>query len=353
MISVLAHTCLNDDKTKHGRQSMTGAGSKAARRILVTGSRGKSSIVRLLHAAMNATGVRTYARITGVVPRELGPEGVRTISRSSGAHVEEMRWWLRGLPASVRGIVLENSAITPDLQALAGRWLEPHLTILSNTYPDHQEVWGPSCASAAKVLAAGIPRRGLLVVPAELKTDVRLLGLLESRSCLVTFAEPVPDAGEDHRASNMGLALAAIQQLGLEQEPTLQAMLDLPRDRYDFHVASYGGADIAMAFSVNDIASTRLVFRSLNWPETGTRLVYNHRSDRPERLKSFFSWMSQPHWREVLIIGQKPGMKIGTARYINIKNTKSLLKLFQPGDRVFGCGNIAGLPLSLAAGYDQ
>jgi len=27
--------------------------------------------------------------------------------------------------------------------------------------------------------------------------------------------------------------------------------------------------------------------------------------------------------------------------------------LFQPGDRIFGCGNIAGIPLSLAAVLDR
>ena len=88
---------------------------RSVQRVLVTGSRGKSSTVRFLHAAMNDAGLQTCARITGVVPRELGPDGNRTISRSSGAHVEEMRWWLRQLPASTQCIVMENSAISPDL----------------------------------------------------------------------------------------------------------------------------------------------------------------------------------------------------------------------------------------------
>ena len=150
---------------------MSGIKPDAVRRVLVTGSRGKSGTVRLLHAAMQEAGLLSYARITGVVPRELGPNGIRTISRSSGAHVEEMRWWLRRLPASAQGIVLENSAITPDFQELAGRWLRPDLTILTNTLPDHQEVWGPTRSCAAEVLVAGIPKGGQLIVPADLETD--------------------------------------------------------------------------------------------------------------------------------------------------------------------------------------
>ncbi|MFA7621915.1 MAG: hypothetical protein WCY56_08760, partial [Aminobacteriaceae bacterium] len=42
-------------------------------RVLVTGSRGKSSVVRLLSAALASFGLEVRGRITGVVPRELRP----------------------------------------------------------------------------------------------------------------------------------------------------------------------------------------------------------------------------------------------------------------------------------------
>ena len=321
----------------------------STRRILVTGSRGKSSIVRLLHAALHDAGLRSYARITGVVPRELGLKGVRTISRSSAAHVEEMRWWLRRLPASAQAIILENSAITPELQALAGRWLRPDVTVFTNARPDHQEVWGPTGACAAEVLTAGVPKGGQLILPAGLKTDGYLLELLERRDCRIAFSGLAPDEGESYRAINMGLALHAVEHLGLETAPALQAMRRVQRDRYDFRVVNCGGAEVAMAFSANDINSTRTLFRSLLWSEEETRLIYNHRADRPGRFRSFIDWLDNSRWREVLIIGDRPRMRSGFAQYLKVKDEEELLQLFKPGDRVFGCGNIAGLPLSLAA----
>ncbi len=326
-----------------------GMKSGSVRRILVTGSRGKSSTVRLLRAAMQDAGLQSYARITGVVPRELGPDGIRTISRSSGAHVEEMRWWLRRLPTSAEAVILENSAITPDLQCLAGRWLQPDFTILTNTLPDHQELWGPSSACAAEVLAAGIPTQGQVILPVGFQTDRHLLKLLRRRRCQVIFAEPATAIEESHRAVNLGLALATVQQLGLATTPALQAMLNLPPDRYDFHVANCDGAEVAMAFSANDIASTQALFHSLKWSPDETRLIYNHRSDRPGRFGSFVGWLSESRWREVLIIGDRPRRDPGSARYLKIKNEQGLMQLFKPGDRIFGCGNVAGLPLSLAA----
>lgn len=332
---------------------MSRATAGSQRRVLVSGSRGKSSIVRLLYAAMQAAGLRTYARITGVIPRELGPEGSRTISRSAGAHVEEMRWWLRLLPASAQAIVLENSAITAEFQDLGGRWLRPDVSVLANTLPDHQELWGPGGDDAVRVLVAGIPERGRVVLPAGLQSDQFLMELLRRRRCQLVFAEPARAVAEEYRDINLGLALATLGQLGLATAPALQAMLAVPADRYDFHIALCGGAQVAMAFSANDITSTRMLFESLKWTPDETRLIYNHRADRPGRLKSFVDWLGQTRWREVLVIGDKPRVRPGFGRYLDIKNAQELMRLFKPGDRIFGCGNIAGIPLSLAANLDQ
>ena len=60
-------------------------------RILVTGTRGKSSLVRLLHAGLSAVGLRTHSRVTGVLPRELSPAGQRVIRRTSPVSFREMQ----------------------------------------------------------------------------------------------------------------------------------------------------------------------------------------------------------------------------------------------------------------------
>jgi UDP-N-acetylmuramyl pentapeptide synthase len=317
-------------------------------RVLVTGSRGKSSIVRLLHAALTDAGLQAWARISGVVPRQLGPGGSRVVRRSAGAHVGEMRWWLRTLPASAQAIVLENSAIAPEFQHLAGRWLRPRLTVLTNALPDHQEAWGPTRASAAEALAMGIPKRGVVLLSRQAAADGHLRELLDRRGCETVFAAPAPGAGSAYRADNLGLALASMQHLGLATPRTMQVMQGLPRDRYDFHVLRHNGAQLAMAFSANDPASTRLLFESLGWPVGQTRLVYNHRADRPARLRGYRDWLGLP-WREVLIIGDRPRRRPGAARYVKMTGPGPLLALLQPGERVFGCGNIAGAPLELAA----
>jgi len=324
-----------------------GTVNNVTRRVLVTGSRGKSSIVRMLHAAFGGAGLAAYSRITGVVPRALGPDEVRPIARSAGAHVEEMHWWLAQLPATAQAVVLENSAISPDLQALAGRWLRPHITVLSNTLPDHQEAWGPTSACATKVLVRGIPRGGKVILPDTLELDSHLQDLLHQRRCTTLFAGPAHGIDKPHQASNHGLALAVIQQLGLDTEPARQAILSLKSDVYDFRVLDCNGAELAMAFSANDITSTQALFTSLQWSQAETRLVYNHRADRPARLKSFMGWLSRSAWRDVLIIGDRPRGRTAAAHYLKVRDRAELLDLFRTGDRIFGCGNIYGLPMTL------
>jgi hypothetical protein len=273
---------------------------------------------------------------------------VRTIARSTPGHVGEMHWWLKSLPADAQAVVLENSAIAPELQHLAGTWLRPEITVLTNTLPDHQEAWGTGAADAATALSAGVPVGGSVVLPEALREDDFLLGLLEKRACECVFAVKAAAPPEAHRAVNLGLALAAVERLGLAVDPALQAMLAMPADVYDFRIMNCSGADLALAFSINDIASSRAVFESLNWRKQDTRVLYNHRADRPARLRSFLGWLNDPAWRDVTIIGDRPLMRTGPARFVKIRSKANLLGLFKPGERVFGCGNIAGVPLALA-----
>jgi hypothetical protein len=306
--------------------------------------------VRLLRAALAAAGNDTWARITGVVPRELGPCGERTLERAAGGHVAEMLWWLRRIPRSAGAVVLENSAIAPDLQPLAAQWLDPQLTVLSSVVPDHQEAWGSSPAAAATALVQGLPRGGRVLLPASLHDESVLRRLLDQRLCEPEWVEPLGEPGPFHLAVNRGLALAVCRHFGIDPSLALEAMRGMPPDPYEFRVAQRNGLDFALAFSANDVSSSRDLFRSLGWTQEATRVVYNHRRDRPLRLRSFLPWLSIGGWREVLLVGDRPAAWTARLPYRRLRSAQQLLDRCAPGDRLFGCGNIAGLPLAL---YDE
>lgn len=313
-------------------------------RILVTGTRGKSGMVRLLAAALEACGLRFWARITGVVPTVLTSEGFLRIRRTAPTSVEEMRWWLRTLPGALDAVVLENSAVAPELQPLAGQWLHPTLTVWTNAHPDHQEVWGFREEDALRALFVGIPSGVPVVLGPELSTHADLCDALTLRNCPVhrTPRRAAPTVEQRQRDT----ALTACAALGLDLGRCLSGMETLPPDTGDFRVLACHGAQLASAFAANEPTSSEKLFASLGWVREETTLWYHHRRDRSGRLDAFFPWFQQP-WRHIWITGALPWRSVAPGTILGNPVPGDFLRHIAPEDRIFGCGNVAGLPLSL------
>ncbi len=321
-------------------------------RILVTGSRGKSSLVRMICAGLIAGGLDVRGRITGVLPRELSRVGERRIVRNAPAHVEEMRWWLGQVSRGTGAVVMENAAVNPDLQCLAAAWLEPTLTVWTNARPDHQDQWGEGSGCAEAALLRGIPDGGVLALGAELAASPSLMEKLKKRSGSLAVA---PRAG-GFLVSNRVLALAALESIGFAGEVVRRAVEELPPDIADFRVFEIpeSGALLAAAFSANDPESTEMLFASLGWRVEETSLLYADRGDRRARLKSFAPFMNRP-WREVKTITDN--IAVGTRiarppiRAVPVAGPADAqcasLREWMRGKKIFGCGNVAGVPLAL------
>ena len=314
---------------------------RAKYRILVTGSRGKSSLVRLIFAGLSAAGLDARGRITGVVPRELAPGGERRIVRNAPGHVEEMRWWLRQIPPPTQAIVMENSAVQPELQGLAAEWLRPTLTVWTNARPDHEDAWGPGENSAGSALYRGIPDEGLLLLGAELAGSTHLQkNLAGRRGETVTMGK----SSEGYLAANLALAARALDLLGLRGEKPLAAMKNLPPDVADFRIFSTTdkGAEgarifLASAFSANDLESTEQLFASTGWREDETSVLYCGRRDRAVRLKSFRPFLERG-WREVRTLRGDEPLPLVESWIAGCGGSTR---------KIFGCGNVKGVPLEL------
>ncbi len=320
-------------------------------RIAVTGSRGKSGVVRLLHRALEACGYRTWSRITGLVPRELGPHGERPILRPSGAHVAEMKWWLQSLPPA-QAVVMENSAVSPELQGLCPRWLKPTATVLTNLRPDHQAQWGPDQIHALEALSLGLPRGGAVVLPQDLAQWPPMV--LRARERKLTLIPATAEANlPPHRSANLGLALALCRHLALDLDRCQQAMEALEPDAADFAVLSLPGAQLAFAFSVNDLTTTQELLASLGWDQRDTEVIYNHRSDRMDRLRAFQGWL-QGDWKAVHVIGHRPPRGPLRGAYRALERVEDLEEFLQGRGKVLGCGNsVYGLPLKFKLALEE
>lgn len=324
-------------------------------RILVTGTRGKSSLVRLLHAGLCACGLAVYARITGVLPRELSPSGCRTIRRTAPAHVREMRWWLAQVPPDADAVVMENSAVAPDLQEAAGAWLRPTLVVWTTLRSDHEEAWGPGREGAARALARGVPR-GVPVAGGAETACPELTSLLWERGCTLAVP-PHPAPRAPHREENRALALHALALCGLSAErlgTARQAMEALPPDVADFRVLEDGDGLLAAAFSANDVESTERLLAETGWNPSETTLLYHHRPDRVARLFGFLPWIASRPWRETVFTrARKPFLELPIGRAARLPWEEGIgdadsFEEWRRGrgqEKIFACGNVAGWPL--------
>lgn len=286
-------------------------------RILVTGTRGKSSLVRLIHHGLISCGLKAYSRITGVLPRSLEPTRTRIISRTSPASYREILWWLSTIPSDAQAIVLENSAVSPELQPAAMNWLNPTLTVITNTRPDHQDSWGYSPSSARQAIMKGV-----------------------SPDAPAISGEDTPDYLE----GNISLAMKALELSGVNV--ACEVLVSLGPDIADFGIFGADDDLTACAFSANDTLSTEMLFASTGWACEHTTLLYHHRPDRRARLKVFTQWIAARNWRDVVFTSQGHSFFMRTLR---IKSASDFVKWRKGRGRIFACGNVAGWPLEYMA----
>lgn len=276
-------------------------------RILVTGTRGKSSLVRLLHAGLLSLGLRAYARITGVLPRSLTPTGIRVIHRDSPVNFREMHWWLKTLPPDTEAVIMENSAVSPEFQPAAAKWLNPTLIVITNTRPDHQDAWGYARDSAYTAIMKGVPEN----VP-------------------VVHGENMPVCA-DYREQNIMLALEALRMSGVEV--AREVLERVPPDVADFRILcdGEGGELTACAFSANDVESTEMLFTLTGWDSREVTMLYHHRQDRQARFRVFMQWIDMREWRDIVITDSRESFRFEEWR--------------KGRGKIFACGNVAGWPL--------
>ncbi|MEX1223530.1 MAG: Mur ligase family protein, partial [Pirellulales bacterium] len=86
-------------------------------RIHVNGTRGKSSVTRLIAAGLRASGMRTVAKTTGTLPRIIMPDGTEhPVHRHSRPNVIEQKSIVReACRLRAEALVLECMAVQPRL----------------------------------------------------------------------------------------------------------------------------------------------------------------------------------------------------------------------------------------------
>lgn len=269
-------------------------------RVHVNGTRGKSSVTRLIAAGLRAGGVRTFAKTTGTMARMIEPDGSEyDVYRIGHPNViEQTRIVRRALESRAEALVIECMAVTPELQPLTElRLVRSTVGVITNVRADHLDVMGPTVDDAARVLAQTAPVAGVLFT-AERERIAILEEVARARASVVHAVDdrgitPADLAGFGYleHAENLALALAVCAHLGVERGRALAGMHAATPDpgalRRCAVISGEKEVTFVNAFAANDPDSTLLIWQRLGFdrPVPGTiRIVLaNCRADRLQR----------------------------------------------------------------------
>jgi poly-gamma-glutamate synthase PgsB/CapB len=308
---------------------------KSARRRLrlvihVNGTRGKSTVTRMVHAILREAGYQAWGKTTGTEPRLLLPDGgERLIRRLGPANVREQR---NKLITAVRGgadaLVFECNAVKPELQLVSSAFLDPDLLVITNARLDHGAEQGDA-GTAALSFAATIPAGKSL---ASSDTVYKHLWEAEAakKAARFVFVDPGEGEGLGDLPENVACAFAVSDWLGLSRDRAAKAIKDYKPDPGAFRLFGWTGMGghgvwFADALAANDPESSdRLAQRALASaerdgmdPATGNTdriLLVALRRDRPERTRLFVDYalerclgVGSVRYDKVVFVGSIPG----------------------------------------------
>ena len=350
-------------------------------RVHVNGTRGKSSVTRLIAAGLNEGGIRACAKTTGTLARMVFPEGRELpVFRASQPNViEQLRIVATAAEAGVQALVVECMAIQPELQWLCeSKLIRSTHGVITNARPDHLDIMGPTEADVAQALAGATPIRGKLFTTerkhlrvfaaAARDRGTTLVEVDEVEAARVSRAELDGFAYTEH-AENVALALRVCTDLGVPRAVALSgmwkavpdpgAMTELELDFFGRRLVFING------FAANDPVSTRRLWEQSihKYPGLERKVaIFNCRADRVVRSiqmgRDLVNWPPADH---LVLMGSGTYLFARAATEAGLDASKLVFTENQTIEEIFettiglvgrsalvmGMGNIGGQGLAL------
>ncbi len=289
-------------------------------RIHINGTRGKSSVTRLIAAGLRRGSQNICAKTTGTLARFIAPDGRELpLYRPRGANIiEQRRVVALAAELSADALVVECMALQPALQSLCElKLIRATHGVITNARPDHLDVMGPGPEDVARALAGMTPVGGIMYTSEVDHLDI-LKAAADDRGTELIAVEPLePDDNAlkpflyTEHPDNVALALRVCEDLGVERELALDGMWMAQPDpgAMTTHLVEFFGRQLTFVngFAANDPVSTEQVWAlALETHAAMSRkiAVFNCRIDRPERsLQLGQSYPSWPQADHVVLMG--------------------------------------------------
>lgn len=339
-------------------------------RIHINGSRGKSSVTRLVGAGLRAGGLKTLSKTTGSAPRVIDMAGndrviTRLRSASIGEQVKLLKMFSRQEPDAV---VMECMAVMPQYQWVAEhQMVKSTIGVITNVRPDHIGEMGSTLEDIANSLANTIPKNGVMIT-AENRVLQPLINRAKKNNCKLITSQPDDDLKEELKRfpylehdENIALALKVCEQLGIDRNTALEGMITAKPDPgalvlWNLKIGKNTSRFVS-AFAANDPQSTLKIWNLVKEriDEESISVFLNTRADRRHRTRQLIDLIYKHISPHVLIIRGEhlpPELSVLKKKFpetivisypYSVKPNQVVEKLKEFRDNfIFGIGNIVG-----------
>lgn len=308
-------------------------------RIHVNGTRGKSSVARLIGAGLRAGKINTITKVTGTYPRLLLNDGSEVnIHRKEKANIiEQLKIIEYAVKHNAEALVIECMALQPIYQKITEQQMV-HATIgvITNVRLDHLDVMGPGLTEVADAISYTIPVKQHFFT-AENRIYEYLENKAKAKKCF-SFQSDEKDVTNDEmmgftyieHKENVSLALAVCEHLGINRQIALKGMYTAIPDegvltktiinKFDKKVTFYN------AFAANDPESSLMIWNNvlkMTAPEDLKIVMLNTREDRLDRARQLTEMVGYSICFDLLtMIGQRSEVVEGMALKSNIPKEK-------------------------------
>jgi len=285
-------------------------------RILVNGTRGKSSVTRMLIAALNGCGIRTSGKTTGSAARFIFPDlSEEPVPRKRGMMMvaEHILMFKKAVGHDSQAIVCECMAIREENQQVVGsRLVRPSISIITNARPDHIDLMGKTAEETARVLCKSIgPSEDVFtsdrIVEATLGAGPKDSGVRVHYSAELEENEKnvLNKCSFKVHEENLALVLAVCRHLGLDEGKVLGSVTAAVPDPGMTEPFEVNGHTVINGFAANDPESAKQLFEGLDIRDV--TVVYNNRADREFRLPMFRDLLAKMEVGDIVVTGDNTG----------------------------------------------
>lgn len=337
-------------------------------KIVVSGTRGKSSLTRWLYEILHSRDHDTFAKITGNHPVSLHSGEEHPIERDYSRvtlyeNEEEIR---KHTPQDT--MIVENQAISAYTTRMVNDiFTDPDVIVLNNIREDHLSTLGGDRHKVARGLVRAIPD-GTHVVNGERDPHLREYINQELARRDTTVSHVTVPSEESHIPGIESIYALNHVLAAIDEEPLDDDTLEAYRDEMRVEWTLLPNGLIYNAAEVNDVQSTEMMRKSLTQEYGGPIQPFLYlRGDRRGRTVSFLHYLTNLYERdeeifeEVHVAGEMADVFARKAEFpVHIHDIEEesaaevLDTLLQPGYPVVLMGNtVASFMRDLATEIDQ